>query len=68
MRRHIHMTAFGGKLLRIETLVSARRDPPVARNLLQHQKCGIALGASIGFQHLRVYVSPLRFSTRRLPL
>src|ERR1017187_3496518 len=49
MRRHVHMAAFSGKLPRIETLVAAHRDPPVARNLLQHQQGGISLGASVGF-------------------
>jgi hypothetical protein len=59
MRRHVHMAAFGGKLPRVETLVAPHRDPPVARNLLQHQQCGITLGAPVGFQQLRIHDQPV---------
>jgi hypothetical protein len=55
MRRHVHVTAFGGKLPRVETLVTAHRDLPVARNLLQDQQHGIELGAPVGFQQLRAH-------------
>ena len=44
MWNHLHVQAFPHELLRVETLVTANGDSPIARDLLQHQQRSIPLG------------------------
>src|SRR6202162_1126772 len=55
VRGYVHVAALVEELRRVESLVAADRDAPVAGKLLQPQKRPIALGAPAGLEQLRVH-------------
>src|SRR5208282_5009109 len=54
VRGHIHMPALGNELGGVEAFVATYRRRVRTWNLLQHDECCIALGATIGFQQFPV--------------
>ena len=68
VRSHLHVSAFGNEGSGIETLVAAYGHPPCARNLLQHHHAVSRSAVPFASHTMAFTISPLRFSTSRLPL